>query len=399
MAPARSEQTWLGNLRGFITLLVVLHHAVIAYTPFAPPPAPSLAAAPWWRAFPVFDSSRADVFGTVIAFNDTYFMALMFFISGLFVWRSLDRKGAAGFLRDRALRLGVPLALSILVLAPLAYVPSWLQTGGGWHPIAFARQWIALDNTPAGPAWFLWVLLAFDLVVAGVHALAAGRGAGRSWAPKHMVAGFALLVAASFAAYIPMVGAFGELAWDGVGPLVVQTSRIFHYAVYFGFGVLAGASLESSFVARFAERKRAWIGWVALAAAAFYLVLDRGGAAMAGGSLLQARAAFVLSCAASSFALLALFGRFARRDSPLWASLRASAYGIYLVHYAIVSWLAYALSDVALPALVKGPAVTLGAIALSWSLVAGARAIRTSTTASPRAYAPPGPSGSPATPS
>ena len=35
-------------------------------------------------------------------------MTLMFFISGLFVWGSLQQKGAERFLRDRLLRLGVP---------------------------------------------------------------------------------------------------------------------------------------------------------------------------------------------------------------------------------------------------------------------------------------------------
>src|SRR5215467_13007348 len=44
-------------------------------------------------------------------FNDTFFMALMFLLSGLFVWPSLERKGSARFLRDRTLRLGVPFAV------------------------------------------------------------------------------------------------------------------------------------------------------------------------------------------------------------------------------------------------------------------------------------------------
>ena len=39
----------IGYLRAFVTVLVVAHHAVLAYHPFAPPPPASLAAQPrWW---------------------------------------------------------------------------------------------------------------------------------------------------------------------------------------------------------------------------------------------------------------------------------------------------------------------------------------------------------------
>jgi fucose 4-O-acetylase-like acetyltransferase len=76
--------------RTFIILLVLLHHSVLNYT---------------W--FGNGDRMRWLGFDLVALFNDSFFMALMFFISGLFVWKSLIRKGWAIFLRDRAWRLGV----------------------------------------------------------------------------------------------------------------------------------------------------------------------------------------------------------------------------------------------------------------------------------------------------
>src|SRR3981189_2647288 len=77
--------------RTFITLLVVIHHSVLNFT---------------W--FGNGDPQRWLGFDLVVLFNDSFFMALMFFISGLFVRDSLARKGWAGFLRDRAWRLGGP---------------------------------------------------------------------------------------------------------------------------------------------------------------------------------------------------------------------------------------------------------------------------------------------------
>ena len=40
------DQVAVGNLRAFITVLVVAHHAVLAYHPFAPAPAATLTASP-----------------------------------------------------------------------------------------------------------------------------------------------------------------------------------------------------------------------------------------------------------------------------------------------------------------------------------------------------------------
>ena len=57
---------------------------------------------------------------------------------------------------------------------------------------------------------------------------------------------------------------------------------------------------------------------------------------------------FVLSCATSSLAVLALFVRYGsgtttRESQGAWASLGANAYGVYLLHYFAVAWLQLAL--------------------------------------------------------
>jgi len=79
----------IGYLRGFITVLVVLHHSLLAYHPFAAPPNATLIAAPrLWPAFPVVDQQRSIVSALLVGFNETFFMSLMFLLSGLFVWHS-----------------------------------------------------------------------------------------------------------------------------------------------------------------------------------------------------------------------------------------------------------------------------------------------------------------------
>jgi hypothetical protein len=95
-------------LRAFIVLLVLLHHSVLAYAVMWPAQPMTFAILP----APIVDLRRWAGFDVVAIFNDTFFMALMFLLSGLFVWPSLERKGGAKFLRDRLLRLGVPFAVA-----------------------------------------------------------------------------------------------------------------------------------------------------------------------------------------------------------------------------------------------------------------------------------------------
>jgi peptidoglycan/LPS O-acetylase OafA/YrhL len=380
----------IGYLRAFVTLLVLAHHAVLAYHPFAPPPPASLTAAPrLWQAFPVVDSHHWSGFTMFVGFNDAFFMSLMFFLSGLFVWSSLQRKGAGNFVRDRLLRLGVPFLAAAALLAPLAYYPAYLQTGGtGW--LGFWRQWFSLGNWPAGPAWFIWVLLAFDCVAAGLFQLWPKFGDAISRisanASRRPAAFFGKLLLLSAAAYIPMAHVFTVYRWSAFGPFTFQTARILHYLVYFLMGIGIGAfglgvqGNDRGLLTRGGNLAKRWWLWLiaaplafGLAAVAFILALMPHSSPLPWEVFMDST--FVLSCATSSFACLALFVRFMSKRGKIWDSLTANAYGMYLIHYVFVSWLQYALLRSSLPGIAKGSLVFLGTLALSWSVTAALRRI------------------------
>src|SRR5882762_1536357 len=157
MAPVRIVA--LDRARTFVTLLVLLHHSVVNYTYFG-----------------AGDSMRWLGFDLVVLFNDSFFMACMFLISGLFVHDSLTRKGSATFLRDRAWRLGIPFLVSVFVLMPIAYYPTFLRYHlPGTTDFNFLHFWwhtLTIGPWPSGPAWFLWVLLALDAMAAAVWLVA-----------------------------------------------------------------------------------------------------------------------------------------------------------------------------------------------------------------------------------
>ena len=384
--PSAEYNVSIGYLRAFITVLVVAHHAAIAYATFTPPVAPSLASPPrWWQAFPIVDPQKWAGAATIVGFNDTFFMSLMFFISGLFVWKSLQRKRIGGFMHDRSLRLGIPFVVSVVLLAPLAYYPAYLQIGqhGAGN---FVHQWLSLGILPAGPAWFVWLLLAFDFVVAELYfskpnwAEVAGCFFARFANKPVRFLGY--LIGISAAVYIPLAMKFNALSWTQFGPFTFQTSRLLHYLVYFLMGVSVGAyGIERGILASGGKLARRWLLWaiaaiiVFLASSAFFVMILTTPKGTSAPWQAIADLVFTITCATTSIAMLAVFVRFARKPRGIFDSLRNNAYGIYLLHYIFVIWLQYALLKSHLSGFGKSTAVFSTAVALSWITTAALRRI------------------------
>jgi len=368
----------LDRARTFITLSVLLHHSVLNYT---------------W--FGQGDPMRWLGFDLLVLFNDSYFMAFMFFISGLFVRDSLMRKGPALFLRDRAWRLGVPYLVSVLVLIPIAYYPTFLRYHlPGTTDLNFLHFWwhtLTVGPWPSGPAWFLWVLLALDAVAAGIWSVAPGMVAalGRlivSARNRPMLA-FVVFLIVSITAYLPMHLAFGDDTWLELGhfPLPIQTSRILLYAAYFLAGVGVGAvDLRTGLLTENGGLARRWPVWLGFASAFYVAILvlvyaHHNWVADFNSPPLVWRAGYGLAFAtysgAMAFLVSALFLRFAGAEWRLLDALRPSAYGVYLLHYIFIIWLQYAVYDDPLPAGVKFAVVFAGTLSLSWGLTAALRRI------------------------
>ncbi|MDR6627016.1 acyltransferase [Caulobacter segnis] len=367
----------IGALRAFVTLLVVAHHTVLTYNPYAPPPKAFDAQPILWTVFPVVDPQKFAPFGLLTLVNDLFFMSLMFFISGVFVAGGLRAKGAGGFLKARALKLGVPFVLSAAFLAPLAYFPAWLQSGGAPSLQAFARAWVQLPFWPSGPAWFLWGRLVFGGIVASVHALFPGvadeLGVLASGADRKPARFFWGLAAVSALAYLPLVMTTPFGHWTVIGPFAVQTARIGHYFVYFLAGIAVGAAgVGQGLTDPDGKLARRWWLWCLAPIPPIVATMVILGVAfspnpppralldLAGG------VSFALACATLSFAALAVALRFVRRSGPVGGSLRANAYGLYLTHYVFTSWLAWLLLPQAWGGLVKGVIVFAGAVTLGW---------------------------------
>ncbi len=236
----------LHNLRGLAIASLLMLHSSLAYLgsvqassyPFDRPPY-------GWLAFPVLDHERWFGFDLFCAWQDVYLMGLMFFLSGIFTWPSLARDGAGKYFARRLLRLGAPFVLGVMIVMPVALYPVYRITNANPTFSGYLHDYLGLPFVPNGPMWFLWLLLAFNALTAGVH---------RFWPLKASMVGplsdtvarrptwmFATWLLIAAAAYAPLALVFTPWTWVTHGPIGVQFSRPLLYLVYFCSGLAVGA--------------------------------------------------------------------------------------------------------------------------------------------------------------
>lgn len=375
-----SRAVWVDYLRSFITLLVVGHHAALAYPTFA-----FFAPTHYiYSTAPVVDNERWVIMDRLIGFNDVFFMPLMFFISGLFVYRGLRRKGVKWYLKDRFVRLGIPFLVAELLIIPLAYLPSYYLSTQSTDLRAFIEDYVFWQQWPVGPPWFIWQLLAFDSITALVFWLfpsflsAIGTTLIRySQTPFR----FGLTIYISTAiALIPLSLWVGQFTWVGQwGPFDFQLNRLVFYLLFFWIGVALGSTDWQPHLFKQGRLFSVhWAVWVVLSLGAYWLVIavsttgeswvKQGQITVTEGYFLY-DLAFVSSCLASMAACLSVFRQAVLKSSVVWTNLSGNAYGIYILHYPFVTGLQFILLGTPLPVPVKFLIVFAGALGLSWGIV------------------------------
>lgn len=376
----------LRNLRVVAILIVVAFHAVLPYLSSAKASAAPFDQPPYdWLAFPIVDSQRWFGFDLFTAWQDVYLMSLMFFLSGLFAWPSLARKGIPGFLAGRLLRLGAPFAFGVAVVMPLALYPAYRQLTADPSWIGYGRSYLTLPFWPNGPMWFLGLLLAFTLAAAALYRCApegvAWLGRASSRAPPGLcLIGLATVAAA---AYVPLALAFTPWRWSELGPFAVQLSRPLLYAVYYVAGLALGAhGVGRGHTAPDGALARRWRVWLLCAVAAQLVWMGLAALTLAYRTpapltlQIAADLAFAFAGASGFFFAMAACLRFGAVGWRGFDGLSKNVFGIYVLHYAPLVWLQYGLLDLSLSAFAKAAIVFGGALVLAFAATSAIRSAR-----------------------
>ena len=149
---ANPRELYIDRLRTIMTAFVILHHTAITYG----------ASGSWfYNELHVSGELPSILLTLFVATNQAYFMGFFFLLAGYFTPGSLERKGYGQFIRDRFIRLGIPLLAFICILGPLTTAMVSAHQGNGfWKTFPYLWNHAVIIN---GPLWFAQALLIFSL--------------------------------------------------------------------------------------------------------------------------------------------------------------------------------------------------------------------------------------------
>jgi peptidoglycan/LPS O-acetylase OafA/YrhL len=343
-AGSKERNGGIDALRAAVTLLVVFHHTAITYG----------AIGGWY--YKEIEPSASPSGLLLILFctiNQAWFMGLFFLLAGYFTPPAYDRHGARGFVRERLIRLGIPLLVYFLLLHPLTEALAQTAKGRAFTKV-FAYLWMHARFEP-GPLWFAEALLIFAAVWL-IWRLA--RKSAPAMAPQPFPSNAALLAAVlltGLAAFLL------RLVWPvGVNVAFLQLGYFASYIALFAAGC---AAASGKWLERIPQpSKQLWlrIAWIACPILPLAGLLDMHfhlfpGPSEGGLNPQALLYAFWEPLVALGF-ILGLLAYFQRRFAvlnPFWASLARRAFLIYIIHPPILVGVAIAWRDVTAPVLVK----------------------------------------------
>lgn len=349
---AGGRMPFVDNLRVFLTILVVVFHVAITYG----------GEGSWfYRERPT--TELAGILLTLfISLNQFFFMGLFFFISGYFVPGAMDRKGGWKFLKDRLVRLGIPLVLYSVLISPIVegvkaiHEDYWSGNLGQY----ILRCWQTRFFTP-GPLWFIEALLVFCVAYVGGRAALdwIKRMASKSTPTSvnkpitHKLIIAFILVLAPLTFVVRLIRPMG-IEWHHL-----ELAFFPQYILMFALGLLA---YRRGWLPDFpAGVRKVWSVVAFIGIAALPVIMVVGGAIdnvepFKGGMTWQSlttsiwEAIYVISMA---IMLLGVFRNRFNHQGSLSQFLSRNAYTVYIIHALVLVGLTYLLRGIAIDPLLK----------------------------------------------
>ncbi|WP_346859085.1 acyltransferase family protein [uncultured Draconibacterium sp.] len=321
---SQSRLFYIDNLRIFLISLVILLHLNITYG----------APGDWY-----YNESEAGMPAIILQAmfnitNQSFFMGMFFFISAYFTAASVQRKPRGTFLKDRLIRLGIPLVVFYFVLNPLTnfihyyYIKHEAVTFAGF--LTNPRAW------GFGPMWFVETLLIFTLLYLLARKLNLNL---RIPFPGTKV----ILIAAvltGLAQYIIRI-------WLPVGWSLPHTNLQFPFFMQYIFMLIFGVVAYNNKWLDAISYKSAK-QWFLFAQLMILIVLpvmlyvggkEKGIEAFVGGGSWQSFAWAIWEQVVGFAMMIGLFGiakKYWNKQGGLARQLSGSAYGVYIIHPPVI---------------------------------------------------------------
>jgi glucans biosynthesis protein C len=149
------------NLRTFLTALVILHHTAIVYG----------GDGKGWEVRSQCFPPESAILITFNAINQSFFMALFFFMSGHFTQIQISKrnpmKSTVTF--TRFLRILLPAVIYTFLIPPTLIAMAWASGRGGTYGASanlwsiYYSYWTHVRGV-TGPVWYLALVMTFDTI-------------------------------------------------------------------------------------------------------------------------------------------------------------------------------------------------------------------------------------------
>ncbi len=352
---ATGRRHHLDRLKVLLTALVVFHHAAITYG----------AMGDWFYQAPRTEVTvTSQVLTFFCAVNQSFFMGMFFLLSGYLTPGSLQRKGAACFLKDRLIRLGIPLLVFGTVVGPLTVQ---LANGAGFSDL----RWTFVTDTGLrfvmGPLWFCWALLIFSFAFVGLRHIPLNVNLSELPSARVLLVTAVLVGLAAFA--VRLVVPVGD------NVLGLQLGYFVSYLVLFAAGCMAAEHCLLEKLSSIDVRSLVWVSMASLPMLpVLLLVFQRMGipeTGFAGGWNLAALAYALwepLVAWGVIGGLLVWGRRHLNQRSRAWPFWTANAFGAFVVHAPVLVAVSLASASLDWHPLAKWLCVSSVATVLSFAL-------------------------------
>ncbi|MCA8942414.1 MAG: acyltransferase family protein [Planctomycetes bacterium] len=351
--PGHQRLHSLDALRAWMMLLGIVLHGVLTY-----------GTIDYGEAWPLKDRNTNIVWDLTVFTIHVFRMPVFFVLAGFFTALLVERRGLLAMLRNRALRIGVPFVVFLLVLFPLiaagySYALVRIQWHGT-HEAALRAAWNAIASVDTWQSvrtmhlWFLYYLLHFYVTVAVLRAVIpiALRDRIRDLFGALLSSRARMLVpaGATMITLIPMRS--GGLDTDP--DFVIWPRTYIAYLVFFGFGYLLHAHRD-----RLSEFGRG--AWRSTLLGLTFLVVSGAAAEAAADGTAGARALRIVAGGLATWSLvfgsIGLSLRYGGHANPRTRYVVDASYWIYLVHLPLCFWLPGLFANFDVSAIAKAPLV------------------------------------------
>ncbi len=332
---------YIDNIKVFLTMLVVAHHAAQPYGPTG-------------GMWVMDDPANANWLGNFFFINASFMMGFYFFVSGYFMMFSIDRKSTADFIKDRLKRLGIPLLIfTFLIFLPFNY----LGNGGKGNLFSFFYDsYFHKPPMAVGHLWFVASLLAYSFIYLLIRRLLS-PAVNAEDKPLQQIPVLVYIILLAVVSGLVRI-AYPIDKWE-TWIIPVEVGHIPQYVSLFMLGTIC--------------KKQNWLENLQVQngilfftlAVVVYLLNFYLPDSLRSFWLTNALVESFL-CIGISLGLLVLFKKFINGQSVLSQLLSENAYGVYLVHIFIVIAFQLLILPWQLPATVKFLLVTLASIAASY---------------------------------